>query len=98
MVAQVILWATIFYWYDYSMDKIHRVFDISEASKSEKDELKLALEVALSEVLVEAQNMIERGEFHGCAYVHLEIAAAEMQRQYPCEDCSEEIPKDRKLQ
>lgn len=80
------------------MEKLHRVFDISGASKAEKDELKEALEVAMQEILVEGFNMIERGHFHGCSYVHLEIAAGDMQNQYPCEDCSEEIPADRVVQ
>lgn len=80
------------------MDKVHRVYDISKASKAEKREIKQALEAAMEEILTEACNMIERGEFHGCAYVHLEISAAQLQKYFPCEDCSTEVPPRREFQ
>lgn len=79
------------------VQKVHQIFDMSDATDEELAALTRALRVTLEEVLQIAVQRMESGQFHGCVHTHLEMAVLELQSKFPCDDCAVEIPPSGEL-
>lgn len=72
--------------------KYHSLYDISDASREDIKKLKEMFLQAAHEMLAIANEIVDRGELHGCPHTHLEMAMKEYIDKFPCDNCAIEIP------
>ena len=80
-----------------SSTRLVELLDVSDASEGEISEIKDALTLTCNEALTEAMEIISEGVFYGCPHAHLIIALQDLQRKFPCDDCSPVTPKKRSM-